>query len=193
MKETDPMLKRSFIGLAAAMVLSASPALAHHAFSADFDRDKPITLDGTVTKVEWTNPHAYLYLDAKDETGKTGNWKIELGSRDQLRKDGWNQTSLKVGQHVNMQGWRAKNGSMFANADSITMDTGDKLSAASSYYSTPGATGATGALARNDANRPNASGTSGNDLPRTASPLPFIGLLGALASLSAFALNRARA
>ena len=184
------MLRRSFIGVAAALLLSASPALAHHAFSADFDRDKPVTLDGTVTKVEWTNPHAYMYMDAKDESGKAANWKVELGSRDELSKQGWDKTSLKVGEHLSMRGWRAKNGTMFANADSITTDTGNKLSAASSYY---GNKASTGALAQNSTNESRAIGTGGNDLPKTASPLAFIGLLGALSSLGALGLRRVHA
>ena len=170
------MLKRSFLGVAAAVLLSASPTLAHHAFSADFDTTKPITLDGAITKVEWTNPHAYLYLEAKDASGKTANWKVELGSRDALSKQGWTTASLKVGEKVSVKGWQAKNGSKFANADSITMDTGTKLSAVSSYYS----------------DQRDAVGTAGKGLPGTASPLALIGLLGALSSLSAFALNRAR-
>ena len=185
------MIRRSFLGVAAAVLLSATPAVAHHAFSADFDRDKPVTLDGTVTKVEWTNPHAYLYLDVKDTSGKPVSWRVELGSRDDLSKVGWTTTSLTVGKQVSMRGWQAKNGSKFANAASITMNTGDRLSAASSYYLNPGQTDT---LAQN-ANEPRAVGTSGQDstaLPRTASPLMFIGLLGAMSSLSAFALNRAR-
>jgi len=185
------MIRRSVLGVSAAVLLSAAPALAHHAFSADFDRDKPLALDGTVTKVEWANPHAYLYLDVKDTSGKAANWKVELANRDDLIKLGWTAASLTVGKHVSMRGWQAKNGSKFANASSITMNAGDKLSAASSYYLNPGQTDT---LAQNT-NEPRAVGTSGQDgsaLPRTASPLMFIGLLGAFSSLSALALNRTR-
>jgi hypothetical protein len=185
------MFRRSFLGVAAAVLLSAAQALAHHAFSADFDRDKPIALDGRVTKVEWTNPHAYLYLDVKDNSGKTATWKVELGNRDDLTKLGWTAASLTAGKQLSMRGWQAKNGSKFANAASITMNTGDKLSAASSYYLNPGQTDT---LAQH-ANEPRAVGTSGQDgnaLPRTASPLMFIGLLGALSSLGSLALNRTR-
>jgi hypothetical protein len=178
---------RSFLGVAAAALLSATPVLAHHAFSADFNSNKPITLDGTVTKVEWTNPHSYLYLDTKDANGKTANWKVELGSRDDLTKDGWTSASMKVGSMVSIRGWQAKNGSKFANADSITMATGNKLTAASSYYSNPGAIALADSSGRSDA-----VGTAGRDLPGTAGPLPLIGLLGALSSFSAFALHRAR-
>lgn len=185
-------LIRSFIGAAAGLLLSAAATLGHHAFSADFDANKPITLDGTVTKVELTNPHAYLYLDVKDRDGKTTSWKVELASRVELANR-WSETTLPVGQHVIMRGWQARNGSLFANADSLTMDSGHKLSGASSFY----LDSATGALARSGANEPGAVGTSGDQgdgdqraLPATASALPFIGVLGTLMLVSALALRR---
>jgi hypothetical protein len=179
-------LFRSFIGTAAGLLLSAGAALGHHAFSADFDANKPIMLDGTVTKVELTNPHAYLYLDVKDQGGTTASWKVELASRVELANR-WSETTLAIGQHVIMRGWQAKNGSLLANADSIVMDSGRKLSGASSYY----LDSATGALARN-ANEPRPVGTSGDQaaLPVTASPLTFIGVLGTLSVLGALALWR---
>lgn len=195
-------LFRSFVGVAAGLLLSAGAALGHHAFSADFDANKPITLDGTVTKLELTDPHAYLYLDVKDQEGKTASWKVELASRVEL-SNRWSETTLAIGQHVIMRGWQARNGSLFANADSITMDSGHKLSGASSYY----LDSATGALARSGANESGAVGTSGAQgagargaggqragdqraLPATASALPFIGVLGTLMLLSALTLRR---
>src|SRR5688500_19893600 len=89
------MARRSFLCVAAATLLSATPALAHHAFSADFDINRPITLDGTLTKIEWTNPHPYLYLDTTDKAGKTTNWKIELGGNADLDRYGWMTTDRK--------------------------------------------------------------------------------------------------
>lgn len=185
-------LFRSFIGAAAGLLLSAGAALGHHAFSAEFDANKPIVLDGTVAKVELTDPHAYLYLDVKDQDGKTASWKVELASRVELANR-WNDTTLAIGQHVIMRGWQARNGSLFANADSITMDSGHKLSGASSYY----LDSATGALARSGANEPGAVGTSGargagdqRALPATASARPFVGVLGTLMLVSALALRR---
>jgi hypothetical protein len=190
------MLRRSLIGMAAAVLLSAvllsaPPALAHHAFSADFDSNKPVTLDGTITRVEWTNPHAYIYLDVKDSSGKTANWRVELGSRDELA--GWTTPPLAVGQKIEIRGWQAKNGSTFANAGSLTLTSGNKLSGASSYYVNYSEQPAS--LARN-AREAGGVGTRGvtdsSALPQTASPLIFMALLGVLSSLSAVALHYAR-
>ena len=116
----------------AALLLSAGTAYAHHAFSRDFDRDKPVTLNGTVTRVQWTAPHVYTYIDVKDDQGKTANWKVEMGSPTALTKAGWTRTKIKVGQMVTLTGWQAKNGTNFANAEEMTMPDGQKLSAASS-------------------------------------------------------------
>jgi DNA/RNA endonuclease YhcR with UshA esterase domain len=118
-----------------ALLLSAATASAHHAFSRDFDQSKPVTLSGTVTKVQWTSPHVMTYIDVKDSNGKVTNWKVELGSPAQLTKAGWTRDMLKVGEMVNLQGWQAKNGTNFANAEEVTMANGQKLSAASSHDS----------------------------------------------------------
>jgi hypothetical protein len=118
---------------AAALLISAAPALAHHSFALTFDSNKPVTLNGTVTKVQWSNPHVYTFVNAKDEKGKSANWKIEMGSPADLMKNGWTQTTLKAGSKVTVQGWQAKDGSNFANADQLTMD-GKQLSAASSFH-----------------------------------------------------------
>ena len=115
-----------------ALLLGAGTAAAQHACSRDFDQNKPVTLEGTITKVQWTSPHVMTYIDVKDNSGKVTNWKVELGSPAQLAKAGWTKDKLKVGQMMSLEGWQAKNGTNFANAEEVTMN-GQKLTAASSY------------------------------------------------------------
>jgi uncharacterized protein DUF6152 len=117
----------------AALLLGAGTVSAHHAFSQEFDQNKPVTLSGTVTKVQWTSPHVMTFIDVKDASGKVTNWKVEMGSPAQLTKAGWTRDKLKAGEMVTLQGWQAKNGTNFANAEEVTMSNGEKLSAASSY------------------------------------------------------------
>jgi hypothetical protein len=130
------MRTKSWFTIAAGLALilvapAAVPVLAHHSFSAQFDRNKPITLTGPVTKVEWINPHARFFVDAKDASGTLANWEIELGATAILLRNGWTRTALKVGDVVTVNASLAKDGSKVANASTVTLG-GKRLFAGSS-------------------------------------------------------------
>jgi Family of unknown function (DUF6152) len=113
------------------VILAAASATAHHAFSQEFDADKPVKLVGTITKAEWVNPHAWVYLDVKGEDGKVLNWSIELGPPNALLRRGWKKSSMPVGAQITIEGFAAKNGKEFASANDITLPDGTKVFAAS--------------------------------------------------------------
>jgi hypothetical protein len=117
--------------LAIVLGLSAMPALAHHSFAAEYDNKKPVDLTGTVTKVEWMNPHARFYLDVKDDKGTVTNWEFELGSPNGLMRQGWTRNSMKIGDSISVQGSLAKDGSNLANARTVKLTDGRKLFAGS--------------------------------------------------------------
>ena len=116
---------RKFILTAAALasVFSVS-VFAHHSFAAEYNRNKPVTMEGTVTKVEWQNPHTRFYLDVKDASGNVVNWELELGSPNGLMRAGWTRHSLQEGMKVTVKGSLAKDGSHLANASTITLSDG---------------------------------------------------------------------
>ena len=117
-----------FLAAAGLVVLAAgAPLVAHHAFAAEFDGTKPVTLTGTVTKMDWINPHAWLHVDVKGADGKVVNWMIEGGAPNALLRRGWNRRSVPPGTVVTVQGFRAKDGSTRASGGAVTLPDGQKL------------------------------------------------------------------
>jgi hypothetical protein len=109
------------------LVAFGLPVFGHHSGAAEFDVNKTIELNGTVTKIEWTNPHAHFYMDVTDATGKTVNWNLELASPNVLVRTGWSRHSLKEGDKVSVVGLKAKDNSNVGHANSITFPDGRKL------------------------------------------------------------------
>ena len=126
------MKHRLWPAVAVLVVAATVPAIAHHSFAAEFDRSKTITLQGTVTKVEWANPHARFYIDVKDEKGKVNNWDMELASPNGLMRRGWTRNSLKIGDVVTVTGWAAKAAPYVGNTNTVTLADGKKVFAGSS-------------------------------------------------------------
>ena len=113
--------------LASLPLVAAAPAFAHHSFAAEYDAAKPVTLKGTVTKVEWTNPHARFYIDVKNGDGTTTNWNLELASPNYLKRAGWSSESLKQGDIVTVEGSLARSGANMANARAVTLANGQRV------------------------------------------------------------------
>jgi len=128
------------LSLGAGLLMAVAPALAHHSFAAEYDRSKPIKFTGTVTKVEWMNPHIYFYVDVKDAaTGKVINYACEGAAPNGLYRNGWRKDSLKAGDTVTVDGWRSKDGSNTMNAGSVILPDGKKVFAGSADDGGPGA------------------------------------------------------
>jgi hypothetical protein len=117
---------------AAALLCAALPLHAHHGFAGEYDINKPVEVSGVVSKIEWTNPHARFYVDVTDASGKVTTWNFELASLNSLRRNGWSQTSLKVGDKVIAKGYGALASKTMANANAVTLADGTSLFAASS-------------------------------------------------------------
>jgi hypothetical protein len=123
---------RRLLLLITMLVSFAIPAWAHHSFSAVFDADSPVEANGTVTKVEWRNPHAWIYIDVEVEDGTVVNWAFEIGSPNGLRRRGWSRNTVKVGDVISVSGYRARDGSNRANVASITLADGREMTGNSS-------------------------------------------------------------
>jgi hypothetical protein len=126
------------LALGFGLMVAAVPVAAHHSFAAEFDANQPIKLRGKVTKIVWTNPHVWIYMNVTDETGKLVNWGFEMGAPHQVRSRGWDRTTLKTGDEIIVEGSKARDGSARMNARNVTWAaTGVKLGAASSETITP--------------------------------------------------------
>jgi hypothetical protein len=130
-------MRRTSCAAAAALVLATMRISAHHAFAAEYDEKKPVKVSGIVTSFEWTNPHAWLYVDGKDENGDRASWSFEMGSPNGLIHRGWKRMELKKGDQVSVEGYRAKDGRLVANASTVTLPDGRKLFGG--FQTTPGA------------------------------------------------------
>jgi hypothetical protein len=114
------------------LFVAAFPVAAHHSFAAEFDDKQPVKLEGTVVKFEFMNPHSWIHMDVKTEDGKVERWKVETGSTNALFRRGWRKDSLRTGDHVTIDAFRAKDGSHTANASQVKLPDGRQVSAASS-------------------------------------------------------------
>ena len=125
---------RAMLGILAAgfgLLISATPVLAHHSFAAEFDDKQPVTLKGTVAKIDWMNPHIWIYIDAKDESGKVTRWQCEGGPPNTLTRNGWTKSALKEGDQVTIEGFKAKDATNTCNGRSVTLPDGRKVFAGS--------------------------------------------------------------
>jgi hypothetical protein len=132
-------MRRSVLACFTALLFAELPALAHHSFAAEYDSQQPIKLTGTVTKVEWMNPHIYYYVDVKDKAGKITNFAVEGGTPNQLYRQGWRKDSLRVGDVVTVQGFRAKDGANHVNGRMVILADGTRVFGGSSDDGGPAA------------------------------------------------------
>ena len=119
------------------LLLAAAPVVAHHSFAAEFDAKKPVKLQGTVTKMEWINPHAWIHLDVKNADGSVTSWMVEAGAPNALLRRGWTKNSLLPGTEILVEGYQAKDGANRANGRDITFKDGKKLFVGSSGTGAP--------------------------------------------------------
>ena len=123
--------------LSGVLLATGSAVVAHHAFSAEFDANRPLILSGAVTKTEWVNPHAWIFMDVKDDAGAVVNWAVEMGPPSALIRRGWNRESLQIGSTIKVDGYGAKNNRNVINAIDITLPDGKTVFAGSSGTGAP--------------------------------------------------------
>ena len=118
-------------------VLGAPAAIAHHAFTAEFDGTKPVMLQGVVTRMDWVNPHSWIYIDVPQPDGSVQQWEVEAGAPNAMFRRGWNKNSIPVGTEIVVDGYRAKNGKNIANGRNVTFPDGRKMFVGSSGTGAP--------------------------------------------------------
>jgi hypothetical protein len=130
---------RTVLSVVAGVLAAAAalPVLAHHSFAAEFDANKPVKLEGTVTKMEWINPHSWIHLDVTTPSGEVQHWMVEGGAPNALLRRGWTKNSLPAGSKIMVQGFQAKDGALRANGRDITFADGTKLFVGSSGTGAP--------------------------------------------------------
>ena len=130
-------MKLLSVATGALLAGAAAPTLAHHSFAAEFDANKPVQLEGTVTKMDWINPHSWIHIDVKAADGKVEKWMVEGGAPNALLRRGWNKNSLLPGTEILVEGFQAKDGANRANGRDITFPDGKKLFVGSSGTGAP--------------------------------------------------------
>jgi hypothetical protein len=124
-------IKQAVLAAGIGLLAATLPLVAHHSFAAEFDSAKPVSLQGVVTKLDWMNPHIWIYFDAKDDSGTVAHWQCEGGPPNTLTRNGWSRDSLKIGDQVNVEGFRSKDGTNTCNARTVKLPDGKRVFAGS--------------------------------------------------------------